>query len=214
VPFPYTTLTDCTFKPTATCTRVSGQIIQIKLTESGYNTLIGTIGKMKNPYSVTPLGVKKLRYYNGCSTTTAQADTSNRIADMSFAPGSITNAVVTNSLNVVGASSSTSVATFTFTPATSFPTTGGKIVFTMPVWYGATTTLQYGFENSGFTCTCSRITSGLSQYPTSAWDQALGALTKSYVIEYTTLSGENSASLSVVCYFFRNPITPITQTGY
>ena len=84
-PFPYITLEDCSFSPAAECSRVSGQTVQIKLTESG-NNVVGTIGKMKNPFSVVALGVQKIKYFSGCASTT-QDDMSSSISDMNFAPG-------------------------------------------------------------------------------------------------------------------------------
>ena len=44
-------------------------MVQIKLTESGSN-VVGIIGKMRNPFSLIALGVEKIKYFRGCSSTT------------------------------------------------------------------------------------------------------------------------------------------------
>jgi hypothetical protein len=114
----------------------------------------------------------------------------------------------------VGAYDSESSAKITFTPGTSLPLNGAIIEFKMPVWYGGTSTQMYSFEEANFECLCSRITAGLQQYTDSGWDLSTGKQTKTYIIEYTKLSGATIDPLEFNCNYFRNPIVPLLTSGY
>lgn len=75
-PFPDDDLTECNFNAAASCSRVSGYVVEIKLLEDAEsNDLYGTFGKMKNPYSTHKLPLGKIRYYNKCVLTSTADET-------------------------------------------------------------------------------------------------------------------------------------------
>jgi hypothetical protein len=68
-------------------------VAQITITEAG-NDLVGTFGKMKNPYSLADFELNKIRYYTSCDTATEADSTTFRNKKLNLVPGKFTDTTI------------------------------------------------------------------------------------------------------------------------
>jgi hypothetical protein len=150
--------TVCEFNVDATCARIDK--FQYKVTlNAGTTTLTGTIGKIKNPYSVLPNGLKliEIRYYAGCTSETPSDSTTNEMQDgytLGIEVGIIpvTDVDFTVTRQIVGDAERTNVATFTFTPKTKLSSLGGSVRISAPNWYDSEKKPEVAFGEKNFEC--------------------------------------------------------------
>lgn len=119
-PIPDPELTVCNLTPAADCLKINDYLIKITLKEYG-QTISGSIGKLKNPYSATNgFYLTEIRYYQGCSSTTPTDNTNKAIErfQIVLSSGTIPTVEFATSSKVVGDQSSTNIASFTITPGT------------------------------------------------------------------------------------------------
>jgi hypothetical protein len=139
----------------------------IKFTLKEYGQVIsGSIGKLKNPYSATDSFIlTEIRYYQGCSSRTPTDSTSKSMGSgfqIQLSAGTIPTVDFSTTSKIVGDQSSSNVASFTFTPGTQLPSTGGIIDITAPEWYSSLRRPMFAFDSVNFECTSDRFVSILS----------------------------------------------------
>ena len=230
--------TVCQFNVGATCTKMTNFIYKVQL-NGDTPDLTGTIGKIKNPYSFIPSGLKliEIRYYAGCSSETPTDSTSTEFTGgftLELTPAIIPAADVTFTVSreIVGDADRTNIATFTFTPKTKLSSLGGFVRIITPKWYDSEKNPELPYEEKNFECastsfaTIGRQRSNRRTFRINGVRQTVYW----YEIPYSALvpyPKEGPAStleerllaaetrpVTLSCSYWRNPILPAVTPGY
>jgi len=107
------------------------------------------------------------------------------------------------------------LATFEFSPGTTFSVYGGRIALSGPEWYSSKKNAEYYWGQPGFTCSCAQFNKITGQGAAGQYIIATKTMAWTYNINYDLItSKDGTAKLTIECSNWRNPILPQDTTGF